>query len=276
MNNPTNPLRQYFRRPTIYLKLPSSGISYSSDILDMPESGELPVYPMTAIDEITTKTPDALYNGDAIAELIKSCVPNIKKPYEITSVDFDAILIAIKTATQGNDYDVESVCPKCSETTSYKVNLVSLLSQIQPPDYDATLKLNELEFKFRPLVYREMNEVNLNQFEVQRVFMDIENSQTDKEKLEKSQIALKMVTELTMKVITKTVEYIKTPELIVTEEEHILDYLQNCDKTTYIKIRDYNAELKNSTVLKPLKIVCPACNNNYEQSIVINATDFFV
>ena len=41
-----------------------------SNSIDMPENGELPVYPMTAIDEITVRTPDALFNGTAIAELI--------------------------------------------------------------------------------------------------------------------------------------------------------------------------------------------------------------
>jgi hypothetical protein len=275
MSDQNNPLRQYFRRPAIYLKLPSGGLGYSTDIIDLPENGELPVYPMTAIDEITTKTPDALFNGDAIAELIKSCIPNIKNPYEITSVDFDAILIGIKTATQGNDYEINSQCPKCSEVAEYKINLVSLLSQIQPPDYDTTLNTNDLEIKFRPLTYKEMNEVNLNQFEVQRLFMEIENIQSDQEKIQKSQQALKMITELTMNVITKTIEYIQTPDTKVSDANYILDYLKNCDKTTYLKIRDHNTELKNSTAIKPLKIVCPSCSNNYEQSIVINATDFF-
>lgn len=58
-----NPLQQYFRRPAIYIKLPSDGRYYSDGILSMPENHELPVYPMTAIDEITAKTPDALFNG---------------------------------------------------------------------------------------------------------------------------------------------------------------------------------------------------------------------
>lgn len=275
MTNENNPLRQYFRRPAIYLKLPSGGNTYSPDVLDMPENGELPVYPMTAIDEITTKTPDALFNGDAIVDLIKSCVPSIKKPYEINSIDFDAILIGIKTATQGNDYEIKSQCPKCSEEATYNVNLVSLLAQIQPPDYGKPLIINDLEFKFKPLTYKEMNEVNLNQFEIQRYFMEIETVEDEKQKIEKSQQALKMITDLTMKVITKTIEYIQTPESKVSESKFILDYLQNCDKGSYKTIRDYNTELKNSTTIKPLKIVCPACGNQYEQSVVINATDFF-
>ena len=76
-----NPLKQYFRRPSVYMKLPSNGQGYPEGSLEMPENGELPVYPMTAIDEITARTPDALFNGTAVAELITSCVPNIKDPW---------------------------------------------------------------------------------------------------------------------------------------------------------------------------------------------------
>ncbi len=69
MNN--NPLKQYFRRPAVYMKLPSAGKDYEPGVIDMPETGELPVYPMTAIDEITTRTPDALFNGTALVELVR-------------------------------------------------------------------------------------------------------------------------------------------------------------------------------------------------------------
>jgi hypothetical protein len=75
-----NPLKQYFRRPAIYLRLPSGGTGYPPGVVDLPESGELPIYPMTAIDEITSKTPDALFSGTAIVELIKRhCKQNLIK-----------------------------------------------------------------------------------------------------------------------------------------------------------------------------------------------------
>jgi hypothetical protein len=275
MTNDNNPLRQYFRRPAIYLKLPSGGESYTPDIVDMPDNGELPVYPMTAIDEIITRTPDALFNGDAISELIKSCVPSIKNPYGINSIDFDAILIGIKTATQGNDYEINSQCPKCEEVATYTVNLVSLLSNINKPDYNTPLEVNDLKIKYRPLTYKEMNAINLSQFEMQRVFSNLELEKDDVEKSKKGQEALKMITDLTMNVITKTIEYIQTPDTIVSEPSYILDFLKNCDKKTYLTIRDYGTELKNSTTMKPLKVVCPGCQNKYDQDIVINATDFF-
>ena len=147
-----NPLKQYFRRPSIYLKLPSGGEGYDPEVLTMSETGELPIYPMTAIDEITVRTPDALYNGLAIVELIKSCVPAIKDPWQIKSIDVDAILLAIKSCSQGNDLEVESICPACGESATYGVNLIGMLQNIKKVDYSTPLKLGELEIKFRMVI----------------------------------------------------------------------------------------------------------------------------
>jgi hypothetical protein len=106
MASDMNPLKQYFRRPAVYIKLPSNNKFYKDGVIENTPNGELPVYPMTAIDEITMKTPDALFNGVAMTELIKSCVPNIKDPWAINNVDFDAILIGIKIADGKNEMEV--------------------------------------------------------------------------------------------------------------------------------------------------------------------------
>ena len=58
-----NPLAKHFRQPSIYIKLPSEGVWYDESIITISESGEVPVYPMTALDEITYRTADALFNG---------------------------------------------------------------------------------------------------------------------------------------------------------------------------------------------------------------------
>ena len=108
-----NPLRQYFRRPSLYIKLPSKGHFYPAGAIDMPENGELPVFPMTAIDEITSKTPDALFSGAAVTDIIQSCIPAIKDPWVLPSIDLDTILIAIRAATNGNELEIQSLCAKC-------------------------------------------------------------------------------------------------------------------------------------------------------------------
>ena len=54
----TNPLSGHFRSPKLYTRLPSAGRYYSEKVVEMPESGELPVFPMTAKDELIMKNPD--------------------------------------------------------------------------------------------------------------------------------------------------------------------------------------------------------------------------
>ena len=90
-----NPLQQFFRQPAIYIKLPSNGKFYPEGALTMPENGEIPVYPMTAVDEITYRTPDALFNGTAVVNVIQSCVPAIKNAWFIPAMDIDTLLLLI-------------------------------------------------------------------------------------------------------------------------------------------------------------------------------------
>lgn len=273
MNN--NPLKQYFRRPAVYLKLPSEGKYYQSGVVNMPPNGELPVYPMTAIDEITVKTPDALYNGTAVTELIKSCVPDIKDPWAINSIDIDAILIAIRAAAGNAELEINSKCPKCENESTYGLNLINLLGSMTAADYTQELEVNDLKIKFRPLAYNEMNEANLAQFELQRVFALLEQEQDLETKTKKTNEVLKSITELTIRILCSAVEYIRTPGAIVTEKEFIADFLTNCDKDTYTAIRDYNAALRSKTEIKPLNVKCTECSNEYKQPFTLNATDFF-
>lgn len=273
MNN--NPLKQYFRRPSVYIKLPSGGVGYPPGSIDFPESGELPVYPMTAIDEITTRTPDALYNGTAVAEIIKSCIPSIKDPWSVSSVDMDTILVAIRSASGTSEMEIESVCPKCANDAKYGVNLPGLLSTMKAADYDKELEINDLKIKFKPIVYREMNEAGMAQFEIQRMFANVANLENDEQKAKITNDALVKITDLTMKIVSKGIEYIKTPESTVTNKEYILDYLKHCDKKDYTVIRDYQTKLKQESEIKPLTITCGNCSNNYEQTITLNVSDFF-
>lgn len=274
MSLENNPLKQYFRRPAVYLKLPSGG-NYPATVLNMPENREIPVYPMTAIDDITAKTPDSLFNGQAVVDIIKSCLPNILDPWQINSIDIDSILIAIRTASDGSDFEVNTVCPNCSEDSKYSANLASILSNIKAPNYSKILQISDLEFKFKPLSFKEMNEVGLAQFELQRTMTYIEGIEDSDEKMQKGKESLKIIVDITMKALAKTIEYIKTPTITVQEYDFILDFLQQCDKNIFEAIKTFNADLKAGSEIPPFKIKCIHCQHEYEQLFTLNVSDFF-
>ena len=270
-----NPLRQFFRRPAVFLTLPSGGRFYAEGVISPTDTGELPVYPMTAIDEITARTPDALFNGEGMAQIIQSCVPNILKPWEINNVDLDAIFIAIRSASGENDMTMDSQCPKCEEINNFTVELNKILPQLKCPNFDEPLFVNELKIKFRPLTYRELNKVSLDQFELQRTFASLDEIEDTAKRAEQTQVALKKVTETTIKLITHAIEYIDAGGERVDNKEFIIDFLSNCDRNVYTEIRDYTTRIREAAQVKPLRAKCAACSNEYEQPFTLNLTDFF-
>lgn len=270
-----NPLRQFFRRPAVFLTLPSGSKFYPEGVIRQTETGELPVYPMTAIDEITARTPDALFNGEGVIQIIKSCVPDILEPWAINNVDLDAIFIAIRTASGENEMTMDSDCPKCTETNTYTVELNKILPQLKCPNFDKLLEINGLKIKFRPLTYKELNQVGIEQFQIQRAFASLESIEDEKQKAIKTKEAVKTVTDVTMKLVATAIEYIDTGNNKVDSKEFIMDFLVNCDNNVYVTLRDYTSVLREESQIKPMHIKCPKCSNEYEQQFTLNLTDFF-
>jgi hypothetical protein len=230
---------------------------------------------MTAVDEMTVRTPDALFNGTAVVDLIKSCIPNIIDPWAINSIDLDAVIVAIRAASNNGKLDIETTCPACEETTSYDINLMNMLGQLSDVDYNTKLELNELKFKFRPLTQAESNKNEMDQFEIQKLLATLEDFQESEEKKSHMTEAIRRLNTLVMKIISSTIEYIETPESRVTEQMYIHDFLVNTDKGTNDAIREYSLKLKNESQLKPIHIKCIHCANEYDQKVVLNVTDFF-
>ena len=152
----------------------------------------------------------------------------------------------------------------------------TVLPQLRSPDFNKLLELSDLKIKFRPLTYKELNQVGLEQFNIQRTFASIDSIEDDTLKAQKTKEALQTVTNTTMKLVATAIEHIDIGNgTIVTEKEYIIDYLSNCDKNVYAELRDYTAKLREETQIKPLHIKCPNCSNEYEQPFTLNLTDFF-
>jgi hypothetical protein len=271
-----NPLQQYFRQPAIYIRLPSQGNFYPEGILDMPPNGELPVYPMTAIDEITYRTPDALFNGSAVVNVIQSCIPNIKNAWAIPAVDVDTILISIRIASYGHSMEVGTQCPACETEAEYSIDLRTVLDAMKTPDYQEVLRYGDMEFYFRPMNYKDINENNQLQFEEQRMLQAIVSVDTsDEEKVKTMSHALKKITEITVKAMGLSIAAIKTPTALVTEKEYIDDLLKQCDRQLFSQIRDRVIKLKAMSEIQPLKMKCNHCGHEYSQSMTLDMSSFF-
>ena len=272
----SNPLSQYFRQPSIYIKLPSQGQNYPAGTLVMPANGELPVYPMTAIDEITYRTPDALFNGQATVNVIQSCVPNIKDAWAVPSIDLDTILIAIRIASYGHDMEFATTCPACNDTSERSIDLRTMLDALRAPDYAAHVSHGDLSIYFRPLNYKNLNDNSALQYEQQKLLQVIPDSTiSEADKMAALTQAFKSLTEITIRSLAISITAIKTPQALVSEPAHIEEFLKNCERDLFNQIRDHVLRLREQSELQPLKLECTACNHQYQQALTLDMASFF-
>ena len=230
---------------------------------------------MTTIDDITSKTPDAVFNGHATANIIRSCVPNIKDPWKINSIDLDYILVSIRIASNGETMDIESKCPECQEDSDYGVDLLTILKNQPHVDYTEPLKIRDLEVRFRPLTYSEINKNDIRQYEFQKMFYDIQTMEQSEQKDKMSNEIVEKMNSMINDILTNTILSITTPETIVTDKDFISEFLNNCDKNTNTMIKNHSVKLRELNKLKPLNLKCIKCSHEYSQELVMNISTFF-
>lgn len=271
-----NPLRQFFRQPSIYLKLPSGGQYWPPGALTMPDNGELPVYPMTAIDEINYRTPDALFNGQAVVNVIQSCVPSIKDAGKTPNLDLNALLVAIRIASYGHSMDINSTCTACQNQDEFSVDLRIILDSLHSPDYSKNIDYGDLKIIFKPSNYEEQNKSAMEQFQKQKSLQQLNNGDlSDEERNHILGASLREVTDLTIILVSKSIAAIQVPGAVVSDSEQIKEFLRESDRTLFKQIRDHVIALTQEGQVQPLDVECTECHHKYQQEINLDMSSFF-
>lgn len=250
-------LSKYKRQPKIYLNLPSGGKFYKSNPMEKSGSGELPIYSMTAKDELLMRTPDALMNGDATAEVIKSCCPLITDPWDIPMIDLDAILIAIRIATYGESMDVEVPIMGLEEPTTEKtsVDLREVLDSMQGKEWPETFKYQDLTFHMKPLTYKQSTGFYQSTYEQQRLTGLLQREDVpDEDKLKAFKEGFKKLSAVTLDMILSQVIAIETPDGTESNPSAIRDFFNNTDKDTFVAVEKHLEEVKNNWTIRPRRI----------------------
>jgi hypothetical protein len=273
---PTNPLSTYFRQPKVYLKLPSKGRFYSAGSLDKSGIDEYPVYAMTAKDELMFKTPDALMNGSATVEVIRSCVPAIQDPWNMPSIDIDAVLIAIRIATYGENMELAVECPSCDHLNDYIIDLLRYLDKASNFDFVSSIAIGPLTVNIRPYSYREITKTALKTIEQNRIIDIVNNDNlSDEEKIEQFGKSFVKLTSMTVEVIAGCIESIDTPDGRVEDQTMILEFINNSSSEVFNTINDHIVLMKEKIALGAHDAECKECGHKFSVEITMDQTNFF-
>jgi hypothetical protein len=239
-------------------------------------TGEYPVYPMTAIDEITYRTPDAMFNGQATVNVIQSCMPDIKDAWQMPAMDMDTALVAIRIASYGHEMEFGSQCPACQAESDRSLDLRLVLDNLKAPDYSQCIRHGDMEVYLRPMTYKNLTDNSQMQYENQKLLQMLPTAEvSENDKMTAMSAALLKITKITITALAQSVALVKTPTAMVAEPEFIEEMLNNCDRALFNEIRDQIGALKDQAEIKPLHLICDECNHEYDQLLTLDMSSFF-
>lgn len=276
-----NPLSAYYRAPKLYTKLPSQGKFYSDQVLDMPDTGELPVYAMTAKDEMIMKNPDALLNGEAVATVISSCVPSVKKPRELISNDVETLLVAIQGATGGDEVEVTAVCPSCSESVTGVASIQAALETMTLLEKQYTVDLhNGLSIVIKPFSYNSTVKAGVANFHSTRSLQSLQNITDEMEQLAAFNENFMQIAALNFDLIVDSVDSISGTDssgeqFVVTNRDAIREFLENSESSVGRAVEQQIEAVNNLGINKTAQLMCEKCDAPFETEIGFDPVNFF-
>ena len=251
-----NPLASFMRQPKIYIRLPSQGEFWPAGSLDISETGEYPVYSMTAKDELMLKVPDAVMSGQAVVDVIQHCMPHVKNAWLVPSIDLDVILIGIRLATYGEKMTTPITLNEEDEM-EYTVDLREVMdSLMQNITWDPVVPINEdLTVYVRPMNYKQISASAVSTFETQKM-LQIANNETasEEEKIRAFKESFNKLSEVTIGIVEHSIFRIDSSQGPTDNAKHIKEFIENVDKEIFNAIQNHLDQLKEINSIKPIRV----------------------
>lgn len=273
----SNPLIQAYRKPKVYVTLPSGG-KYYREKPHLSVDNELAIYPMTARDELLTKNPDALFNGESTMALIKSCCPDIPDPHDVPICDLSVILIAIRQASYGDSIDFDIKCPECDELNMLSLSIPGMLSTVGANENTDICELDAgFKVRIKPYNIDDRTSLQIQQVKQQKMVEALVASDISDEEREKQFGEMFVsIANLTIKLIRNSIRYVETPDgERVEDSELIEEWLQTISKKDYEAIKSTVERLSESGINNKFKARCTSCSHEWETPVELDAANFF-
>jgi len=281
MNTNENPLSKYFRKPGIYVQIPTGG-RFNPEI-EKTVLDELPILPMTAIDEISMQNPDELLNGEALVNIIKSCVPSIPNPRNLCNVDAELIFLAIKYATYGKDVEHTHTCSNCKEQADYNIDMNHILEKFPDIDDIPPIEHEDLKIFVTPPKLDSLTRLALMEVEQARILSSMSSVQEkegddDAREMEMAKqfaVSFRKVSKQNVDLLISAIDRIETPDTVVRDIKSIEEFMNNVPADIVKKVNTIvNSVVPDLSEISTFEFTCEACDNVEKVTFDMNPVNF--
>ena len=279
----SNPLQKHFRRPALWIRLPTGGRWYEDGSVNINDNQEVCIYGLNAIDDIMLNTPDALLNGHALESVIQSCVPDIKDVKRVLQPDLDAIFLGIKAATNNGKFEIERKCEACGHENNFEVQCNHLLDNMTYiDDSDTTVMIDsDLRVHIRPYDFEMRTILIQKQMEEQRTLSAIEKDEKIIDDMQRADLlarSIEKLTHLTFRLVANSItgiEMLGAEQITVTDKNHIAEWLTNIPKSTADAVIEAVNTLNQVGPPKETDAQCVNCGKTWTEKLQFDPALFF-
>lgn len=279
-----NPLQSYYRVSKMYIRLPSGTSYYRDGVVKFTDNGEVGIKAMTSRDEMMLKNPDALLNGEAFKEVLKSCVDGLADPTALLINDVESLMVAIKQCTYGNNLEFNVNCPKCDSDNKFSMDLTFALSNMQSLDSEYVVTLESgLSLFLRPYSYSDFVKTSLSAFEQNKLIQKIQDTSIpEEERLKLLTRSFDTLTKLNIELMTSTIiKMVKEDDNFVMENnienrKNIVEFLKNISKEDSDRIQSEVTRMNSVGLVRKMNVICQnkECNHEWEADVDFNPVNF--
>ena len=281
-----NAFGKYYRTIKAYVTIPSGLVHYDDSVIEVKtEDNTVPIMAMTSHDELLFKNPDALLNGEAVKQVLLSCIPGLKMPEKLYSNDVDALLASIKIHSYGPLMPINATCPNCKDEKEHDLNLEAVMANMDTMDDVYFVNLdNGLTVFVHPHTFKETMKSLTVGFEQAKIAKSMEDQNVDesvklaqfsKSFKEIEKLNFELIASCITKVVNEDDDFIFTHEGTKDSNDQLKMLLNNIDVTDANKINAKIADITDLGIPKKFDISCEKCDHTWTAPLELNPVNFF-
>lgn len=270
-----NPLLSKVKLPGRVFQLPSKGLFYRPGVLaPNVTDGEVTIKPMSALMELTLRSPDMLFSGKALEEVCAECAPDILQPNKLITKDVDALFCFLRIVTYGSTLDTSAMhtCEKARIHT-YQVNLELITgvpnnAALDSRDVMYQVRLtNGQTVKLKPITFGESLKLSNLQRELQR------SMEGDRDPGKKELHDL-MVEDL-LSVIEGVEAEIDDKKVLITDRIMLEEWARSLQRKWIDEISAQASRSNEWGFNLTQKLKCKDCGAEFEHNLDLDPMSFF-
>jgi len=276
MSNPlVDELYEMGAIPSVEIALPTMAAFYPKDkvLKKDADPANISIGPLSMLEESAILDPMLLISGRAITRLINHIAVQVDNPQELCEVDVQAMLIACRMASYGNELVLEHVCPHCENTNTIQIDLSEHIQRFSPY---TTEELNEFNIEtsigqivsLKPISYEDAVNLTISSIKTNIDAEEFENI-SDKEMLSTKYIEaykkqFEKVLSTNVDAMTSTIYYVTTKSgKKVTDRSKIQEWIATLPPVDINliteRVKKINEDIQERS---KLELTCQSCKKN--------------